>query len=74
MTIDTTRRPNPEPAFGILSTLDGWEVIATDTGHPVAVRETAQSANGTARVLNDAMHSGARSLAATLKHVRSGVV
>lgn len=70
MTIDTKR----EAAFGILPTLDGWEVIANDTGHPVAVRETAQSANGTAFVLNDALRDGPRALSRAMRQMRAGVV
>lgn len=43
--------------FATLPTIDGYEVIATDTGHPVAHRETLHSANGVAFMLNNAAQS-----------------
>jgi hypothetical protein len=38
--------------FSALATLDGYDVIADDTGRPVAHRSTRRSANGVAQTLN----------------------
>lgn len=52
--------------FGILSTIDGVDVIDNATGRPVAHRESAQSANGIAQSLNAAASKGTRALAVAL--------
>lgn len=75
MTYDSAARgPRRAPSFGILTTIDGFEVIAEDTGRPVAVRDTAMSANGTAQVLNLAARGGPEDLRRAFKRVRAGVV
>lgn len=52
---------------------DGWEVIATDTGHPVTrSRESHQSAAATAQILNRAAAAGGSALARALGCVESG--
>lgn len=58
---DARKRP-----FGILPTISGYDVIALDTGRPVAHRETAQSANGVAFKLNNAAQAGPKALAFAL--------
>ncbi len=52
--------------FGILPTINGYDVIALDTGHPVDHRESAQSANGVAYRLNNAALAGPKALANAL--------
>jgi hypothetical protein len=57
--------------FGTLPAIDGYQVIAEDTGRPVAHRETLQSANGVAFRLNNIAASGsARALATALGRLR----
>lgn len=38
--------------FSVLPTIDGYEVIADDTGRPVLSRDTRREANGAAQRLN----------------------
>lgn len=38
--------------FSVLPTMDGFDVVADDTGRPVAARETRREANGMAQTLN----------------------
>lgn len=38
--------------FSALPTMDGYEVVADDTGRPVARRDSRRSANGVAQTLN----------------------
>lgn len=38
--------------FSTLHALDGWEVVADDTGRPVTKRPTLAEANGVAQALN----------------------
>jgi hypothetical protein len=52
--------------FDTLPTIGGYEVIATDTGRPVATRETLHSAMGVAQSLNQAAASGRQALARAL--------
>jgi hypothetical protein len=40
--------------FTVLPTIDGYEVIDSDTGRPVDHRDNPRSANGAAQYLNDA--------------------
>lgn len=56
--------------FGTNPAIDGYEVVANDTGRPVAHRDSLQSANGVAFVLNDAAAHGQKALLNAL----SGVV
>lgn len=48
--------------FGVLPTIDGFDVIALDSGRPVDHRDTRQSANGVAYKLNNAAQNGPRAL------------
>lgn len=58
-------RPRP---FTIGPTLDGYEVIAIDTGRPVSESGlTPQQANGKAQHLNNAAANGPRALARALR-------
>jgi hypothetical protein len=57
--------------FGTLRTIDGYDVIATDSGRAVAHRATHASANGVAFVLNDAAAGGAKALARAFKSMRA---
>jgi hypothetical protein len=60
------QQPRRERPFGILPCIDGYDVIALDTGRPVAHKDSAQSANGTAFRLNNAAQAGPKALAAAL--------
>jgi hypothetical protein len=53
--------------FGTLPTIDGYDVIALDTGRPLDHRETLQEANGVAFHLNEAAKNGPKALARALK-------
>lgn len=58
--------------FGTLATIDGgYDVIALDTGRPVAHRDSLASANGVAQTLNAAGMGGGRALAKVLVRLRS---
>lgn len=59
------REPRPRP-FGTLPTIDGYDVIALDTGRQVAHRDTLASANGTAQKLNNAFQAGPKAFAAAM--------
>jgi hypothetical protein len=51
----------PEKPFGTNPCADGWEVICTQTGHPVTKpRSSHHSANGIAVTLNRLQASGDR--------------
>jgi hypothetical protein len=50
----------PGKAFEVLPTIDGFDVIDSDTGRPVAHRESRRSANGVAFRLNNAHRAGGR--------------
>ncbi len=57
--------------FDTLPTIDGYEVVAADTGRPVAVRPSHASANGVAFRLNQVAATGCpRSLATALSNLR----
>lgn len=62
-------QPGRRPAqFGYGQTIDGFEVVALDTGRPVSEPvETAQQANGKAQFLNAAAVNGSRALARALR-------
>lgn len=60
-----------DPPFGTLPTIGGYDVIANDTGRPVAHRDTHQSANGVAFVLNNAARGGVKALAQAFQSVRA---
>lgn len=57
-------------AFTCLPTIGGYDVVADDTGRPVAHRATHASANGVAFVLNDAARGGPKALVRAFKAVR----
>lgn len=38
--------------FSVIPTIDGYEVVADDTGRPVLSRDTRREANGAAQRLN----------------------
>lgn len=57
--------------FGTNPCIDGYEVVANDTGHAVAVRASLASANGVAFNLNQAAANGQKALAAALTATRS---
>lgn len=61
----------PEPTvqlFGYGPTIDGFEVIALDTGRPVTESfETPQQANGHAQYLNQVARNGSKALAKALR-------
>jgi hypothetical protein len=63
MSITADLRPNP---FSTLQAIDGYLVIATDTGREVERRESRAQANGVAVHLNQAAKAGPRALAAAL--------
>lgn len=44
--------------FSVIPTIDGYDVIDGETGHPVDHRDTPRSANGVAFFLNDAAAHG----------------
>ena len=44
--------------FGTLATIDGYEVVATDTGHPVEYRKTERGAKSVAKYLNRCAANG----------------
>jgi hypothetical protein len=52
--------------FEAIDTLDGAQVIDVRTGHPVAERETRQSAAGYAHWLNQAAADGPEALVGAL--------
>lgn len=56
--------------FAAIRTIDGAEVIATDTGRPVAIRDDLRSANGVAYALNDAAKRGPHALASAFTRMR----
>ena len=54
--------------FAMAPTIDGYEVIALDTGRPVSESGlTAQQANGKAQYLNNAAANGPKALARALR-------
>jgi hypothetical protein len=58
--------------FGTNPTIAGYEVVANDTGRPVAERDTLKAANGVAFVLNGAAAQGQKALIGALSGIRSG--
>lgn len=61
----------PSERFITLPTIDGYDVIGENSGRPYAHRDTAQSANGVAFVLNQAAEDGPRAMARALVNVRT---
>ena len=56
------------PVFGYLPTLEGYEVVALDTGRPMGFeRETRREANGIAQSLNASARMGPQALARALR-------
>lgn len=63
--IDVERSPQP---FTYGATIDGFEVVAADTGRPVfGPYETPREANGKAQYLNAVAVNGPRALARALR-------
>lgn len=56
----------PTKTFDTLPTIDGYQVVFSDTGRPIAARATHASANGLAFVLNQAAKDGPKALARAL--------
>lgn len=52
--------------FEVLPCIDGYEVVAVDTGRPVDHRDTRKEASGVAYNLNCAASAGPRALASAL--------
>lgn len=70
MSLPQQRFDGPRPfrkVFTTLPTIEGFEVIAIDTGRPVAHRETLKSATGTAYRYNLAANQGPKALARVLR-------
>lgn len=59
------------PRFTYISAGDRYEVIGADDGRAVAIRSTAQSANGTAVSLTQAAQYGPKVLAKALSYART---
>lgn len=69
--MSATAAIHPFKRFDTLPTIDGYEVVAVDTGRPVAVRGSHASANGVAFRLNQVAATGdPRSLAAAITNLR----
>lgn len=65
--LDLTSYPKRAGArFDVLSCIDGYDVIAVDSGRPVAHRETRGAAQSECDDLNHASKGGVRSLARAL--------
>lgn len=52
--------------FSVLPTIDGYEVVADDTGRPVLLRNTQREALGAARRLNSLALQGGKGLVSAL--------
>lgn len=56
----------PFKQFGVVSSLDGFEVICETSGRPVAVRDNRRAATGFAYKLNQAAATSPKALARAL--------
>lgn len=52
--------------FSVIPTIDGYEVVADDTGRPVLSRDTRREANGAAPRWSSIAAQGSKSLARAL--------
>lgn len=57
-----------QPTFGLLETIDGWDVIDNATGRPLDHRPTKAQANGVVYKLNQAEKAGAFALGKALRN------